>query len=169
MISILIQFAFLNLFTRTRQNLNPRLKRFSDSAQIRSMHTDELFLAVDRIFFGAHHGTRTATRFGRRIKAERLVLLLEIHGNHVCRCDPKIQLLVVSSPPTRDRTRREHSRPSFKLSSKIVKVATRRGNNCKRHAKRDSKTDKCFPLVEIAQKSCNFPAVLGTVNLCYYN
>lgn len=59
------------------------------------------------------------TRFERRVEAERLVLLLEIHGNHVCRCDPEIQLLVVSSPLTTGELVENTRRPSFELSSKI--------------------------------------------------
>lgn len=127
----------------------PRAIRFYAFGWITSRSWPNFF------FFRTNHGTQNATRFGRRVEAERLALLLEIHGNHVCRCDPKIQLLVVSSPPaaTRESSSREHSRPSFELSSKIIKFATRCGNNCKRHARKDLETDKCFPLGDCAKIS----------------
>lgn len=48
------------------------------------------------IFFGRASWNANCDTF--RETRGRLALLLEIHGNHVCRCDPKIQPLVVSSP-----------------------------------------------------------------------
>lgn len=66
-------------------------------------------------------------------------------------------------------TRREHCRPSFELSSKVIKVAMRCRNNCKQDAKRDLGTDKCFPLVQIAQISRNWFASCATSVNCYYH
>jgi len=86
------QFALLNLLIK--------LLKISPFKVSRIFHEYVLYFRVNYLsrnwpnFFSI----RIMERDLRRVEAGRLALLLEIHGNHVCRCDPEIQLLVVSSP-----------------------------------------------------------------------